>query len=63
MHSIELKKKTLLELKIELLDLFREQFNLKIQLSAGKLQKYHLLRNVRRNIAQVKTLISENNNI
>ncbi|CAL4325268.1 50S ribosomal protein L29 [Buchnera aphidicola (Eriosoma lanigerum)] len=59
MNELQLKKEN--ELQEELLALCREQFNLKIQLSSGKLQKFHLLKNVRRNISRIKTLLSEKN--
>ncbi|XBC41531.1 MAG: 50S ribosomal protein L29 [Buchnera aphidicola (Nurudea yanoniella)] len=52
------KKKTIEELKINLLNLLREQFNLRLQFSSKKLQKPHLLRLVRRNISRINFLLS-----
>ncbi|XBC37933.1 MAG: 50S ribosomal protein L29 [Buchnera aphidicola (Meitanaphis elongallis)] len=46
------------ELHIELVNLLQEQFGLRLQLSSKKLQKPHLLRLVRRNIARVNFLLS-----
>ncbi|QCI27328.1 50S ribosomal protein L29 [Buchnera aphidicola] len=58
MKLIKLHKKTIHDLNIELLNLLREKFSLKIQLSSGKLKKTHMLKKVRRNIAQIKTIIT-----
>lgn len=46
------------ELNEELVNLFREQFSLRIQLASGQLQKTHLLKKIRRDIAKVKTLLA-----
>jgi len=56
---LELRKKNKKDLNKELLNLLREQFNLRMQFVSGKLKKPHLLRKVRLNIAQVKTLLTE----
>ncbi|QCI16165.1 50S ribosomal protein L29 [Buchnera aphidicola] len=56
---VELRKKSKKDLNIELLQLLREQFNLRMQSVSGKLKTPHLLRKVRRNIAQIKTLLIE----
>jgi large subunit ribosomal protein L29 len=59
MNASELRNKSQAELKDELFDLLREQFNLRMQSASGQLNKGHLLRNVRRNIARVKTVMNE----
>jgi large subunit ribosomal protein L29 len=59
MNASELRDKNQAELKDELLDLLREQFNLRMQRASGQLNKGHLLRNVRRNIARVKTVLNQ----
>ena len=59
MKASELKDKSVEELQAELLGLLREQFNLRMQQSSGQLAQTHLLREVRRNIARVKTVISQ----
>ncbi|AWB68592.1 50S ribosomal protein L29 [Saccharobesus litoralis] len=59
MKASELKDKSVEELKAQLLELLREQFQLRMQLSAGQLAQTHLLKQVRRNIARVKTVITE----
>ncbi|MFP3036561.1 MAG: 50S ribosomal protein L29 [Arsenophonus sp. ER-BJ3-MAG3] len=59
MKAKELRLKNVEELNTELLNLLREQFNLSMQLGSGKLQQFHLLKLLRRDIARIKTLISE----
>ncbi|AAM68040.1 50S ribosomal protein L29 [Buchnera aphidicola] len=56
---IKFRKKNRQDLNIELLQLLREQFNLRMQSASGKLKQPHLLRKVRKNIAQVKMLLKE----
>lgn len=55
----KLRKKNIKELQTELSHLLREQFNLRMQAVSGKLRQSHLLKQVRKIIAQVKTLLSE----
>jgi len=59
MKASELKDKSVEELNAELLELLREQFNLRMQVSTGQLAQTHELRKVRRNIARVKTVINQ----
>lgn len=59
MNMNELREKTTAELNEELVALLREQFNLRMQKATGQLNKLHLLTEVRRNIARVKTLLNE----
>ena len=59
MKASELKAQSIEELNAELLELLREQFNYRMQASTGQLAQTHLLRTVRRNIARVKTIITE----
>lgn len=59
MKTNELRAKTAEELKTELLSLLREKFNLYLQASSGRLQHTHLLKKVRRNVARIKTLLTE----
>ena len=47
------------ELLDELLKLRREQFNLRVQASVGQPTRADQVRNVRRNIARVKTVLRE----
>lgn len=55
----ELREKSVEDLDKELLDLLREQFNLRMQQATGQLAKPHHMKAVRRNIARVKTVITE----
>ena len=52
-------EKTVADLKTELLALLREQFNLRIQSSINQRQQTHTLRAVRRDIARLKTILTE----
>lgn len=59
MNASDLRQKNEAELKSELIDLLKEQFNLRMQQGSGQLSKPHLMKEVRRNIARVKTVLSE----
>ncbi|RMD80823.1 MAG: 50S ribosomal protein L29 [Gammaproteobacteria bacterium] len=59
MKASELRKKSEQELREELHGLLREHFNLRAQKATGQLGQPHLLRQVRRNIARVKTVLNE----
>lgn len=59
MNAAELKDKSVEELNAELLNLLREQFNLRMQYSTGQLEKTDQLKKVRRNIARVKTILTQ----
>ncbi|MEX1237424.1 MAG: 50S ribosomal protein L29, partial [Pseudomonadales bacterium] len=59
MNTVELRKKTAEELEQELLGLTRDQFGLRMQQSTGQLNQTHLLKQVRRDIARVKTVMQE----
>ena len=59
MKVAELKQKDVAELETELGELQKEQFNLRMQQGSGQLARPHLMKVVRRNIARVKTVISE----
>ena len=59
MKAKELREKSVEELNTELLNLLREQFNLRMQAASGQLPQSHLLKQVRRDVARVKTLLNE----
>jgi large subunit ribosomal protein L29 len=59
MKASELREKNGEELKQEMLGLLREQFNLRMQAGTGQLEKTHQLKNVRRSIARVKTIMNQ----
>ena len=59
MKTSELRQKSKDELGSLLLDLSREQFNLRMQKGTAQLSKPHQVKNVRRNIARVQTVLNE----
>ena len=59
MKASELQDKNVDDLNQELANLLREQFNLRMQKGTGQLAKPHLLKEVRRNIARVKTVLNQ----
>ena len=59
MNAVELRSKSLDDLEQELLNLRREQFNLRMQKATGQLSQTHLLKQVRRDIARVKTVLNQ----
>ncbi|MCH2546815.1 MAG: 50S ribosomal protein L29 [Alphaproteobacteria bacterium] len=59
MKASELRGKTADELKGQLVDLKKELFNLRFQKATGELQNTARFRQVRRDVARVKTLLAE----
>lgn len=59
MQANDLRNKSVEDLKTELSNLQREQFNLRFQLKTGQLQQTDNVRKVRRDIARIKTILSE----
>jgi large subunit ribosomal protein L29 len=59
MELNELRKLTAQELNDQLVELRREQFNLRMQKGAGAQTQTHHFKRVRREIAQIKTLLGE----
>ena len=59
MAVAELREKDEQELHEELLKLRKEQFGLRMQEASGQLGQVHLLRQVKKEIARVKTIIVE----
>jgi len=59
MDAKELRGKTAAELSEELQSLLREQFNLRMQKGTSQLARHHVIRQVRRDIARVKTVMNE----
>jgi len=62
MNVQEMKAKSETELRTELEALLQEQFNLRMQKGIGQLAQPNELRRVRRDIARVKTILTENAN-
>ena len=59
MDMSALRAKDDAELRTELLRLRRSEFEARMQLRAGQLARNHTLREMRRDIARVKTLLTE----
>ncbi|MGA9420939.1 MAG: 50S ribosomal protein L29 [Rhodanobacteraceae bacterium] len=59
MELNELRRQSVGELAEHLADLRREQFSLRMQKGSGQLAKTHQFERVKREIAQVKTLLGE----
>ncbi len=56
----QLRGKSPADLSAQLLELRREQFNLRMQKGAGQLTQTHQVRKVRREIARIKGLLGDN---
>ena len=59
MNAAELRRKNSVELDKLLLELKREQFNLRMQKGTGQLSKPSEVKRVRRDIARLKTIMAE----
>ena len=59
MKAVEVRSKNVDELKELLLQLKKEQFNLRFQQASGQLENTARVRQVRRDIARVKTMLGE----
>ncbi|KHF25434.1 50S ribosomal protein L29 [Solemya velum gill symbiont] len=59
MNANELRSKTPSELEETLQELLKEQFNLRMQQGTGQLARPHMMGEVRKNIARVKTVLNE----
>jgi large subunit ribosomal protein L29 len=59
MKASELRKKTGAELQEEILNLRREQFNLRMQRASGQMARPDQFSKVRKDIARVKTVLKQ----
>jgi len=59
MKASELRTKSRADLDTELLNLRREQFNLRMQQATGQLGRPHEYSRVRKDIARLKTVMNE----
>jgi large subunit ribosomal protein L29 len=59
MNASELRKKSKDELNASLVELSREQFNLRMQKGSGQLAKSSEIKQVRRDIARINTVLTE----
>lgn len=58
MKASELQQKSVEELQEELLKLRREQLDLRMQKAVGQLGQPHLIRQTRRQVATIKTVLN-----
>ena len=63
MSAEELREKSVEELQESLVELYKDQFNYRMQNSAGQLAQVHLIGAILRDIARVKTIITEKKNL
>ncbi len=59
MKAVDVRAKTDDELKEQLVDLRKEAFNLRFQAASGQLENTARVRQVRRDIARIKTVLGE----
>ncbi|MCO5065808.1 MAG: 50S ribosomal protein L29 [Rhizobiaceae bacterium] len=59
MKASQIRTKTTDELDTDLADLKKEQFNLRFQKATGQLEKTGRIKEVRRDIARIKTIAAE----
>jgi len=59
MKAEELRGDDVAALKQKLLDLLKEQFNLRMKHATGQLGQNHQVKQIRRDIARVKTVINQ----
>lgn len=59
MNAKDLREKSVDELKTNLLELLRDQFKYRMQKATGQLTQTHLLKQVRKDIARVKTVLTQ----
>ena len=59
MKAKELREKSVQQLNEQLLGLLRDQFNMRMQKATGQLGQSHLLSQVKRDIARVKTVLNQ----
>lgn len=59
MKSVDVRAKSTEELNDQLLQLKKEQFNLRFQRASGQLENTARVRVVRRDIARIKTILGE----
>ena len=54
-----LRAKTVDELKTQIVDLKKEQFNLRFQRASGELENTARMRTIRREVARIKTVLGQ----
>ncbi|MBM86842.1 MAG: 50S ribosomal protein L29 [Gammaproteobacteria bacterium] len=59
MKAEDIRGKSVEELQEQLQELYKDQFNYRMQNSTGQLGQVHLVKEVRKDIARVKTILAE----
>ncbi|WP_262695631.1 50S ribosomal protein L29 [Kordiimonas aquimaris] len=59
MKAVDLRAKSKDELRDELVSLKKEQFNLRFQAASGQLENTARVKEVRRDVARIQTILSE----
>lgn len=59
MKATDLKDKSVEELNVTLNELLQDQFKLRMDKATGQMNETHKVREVRRDIARVKTIINQ----
>lgn len=59
MKASELRGKSASELKFELLAELEKQFKMRMKRATGQLEQTHEMKQVRRNVARIKTVLNE----
>lgn len=59
MKATELKDKSVEELNVTLHELLQDQFKLRMEKATGQMTETHKMRELRRDIARVKTIINQ----
>ena len=62
MKAADLREKTVSELNTELEGLLEQQFKMRMSHGSGQLPQHHKLREVRRDVARVRTVINQKDN-
>ena len=63
MTANEIRELSIEQLDTQVKELKQELFNLKFQKTLGQLEKTNQIREVRKNVARIKTIITEKNNV
>jgi large subunit ribosomal protein L29 len=59
MKASDLRTKSVVELQQQLVELLKEQFKLRMQKNSEEMARTHMFKQVRRNIARIKTILNE----
>ncbi len=59
MKAVDLREKSVEELNVQLIELLQEQFKKRMEKATGQMETTHEVRQIRRDIARVKTIINE----